>query len=403
MKIGLAIRLVQNLRLNAEPDSSLPPWQQEEHRRVFWSVYLLDKFVSCGKSRPPSILDVDCTLALPCSEEAFRMEMDTDMPSIALVQDLPSNRSALLKLDHFALLVLICSTLSLTVRDTFQETPSTVPPWDCRSKFAEISSLIMSFENTLTAGSDDLEAYITSRFSTYEGFDRQRVGHFVWTRAVYHLCGSLLYHPVNLRRHRIAQGHDFPKTFARELLDRCKEHASQLSNILQTLRATGCCARGSFLGYVGTCAISIHQIYAHSPDSHVATQAKLCSDMCLSFLEHVPVRWPNHGMMAASLKAFNMDAERARLLIDPSPHVVDVEIESAHIEQLWNIIDYGWLTDPAHQNYASPSPFSYGLDAQIVDWTSFLDSQMGEDGISSTCMTQPDIIIDDQGSKAFAE
>jgi hypothetical protein len=129
---------------------------------------------------------------------------------------------------------------------------------------------------------------------------------------------------------------------------------------------------------------------------HIATQAQLCLDMCLSFLEHLPVRWPNHGMMASSLRAFDIDAQSARLLIDPSPAAVEVEIDTAKIEQVWDIIDYGWLTDQARQGQTTLSPVPSGLDTQVSDWTAFLDSQMVENHVSSFYMTQPDLMREDR-------
>lgn len=59
MKIGLAVRIAQDLRLMYEPDASsnMNDVEREEHRRVFWSVYLLDKLVSCGRARPPAVLN----------------------------------------------------------------------------------------------------------------------------------------------------------------------------------------------------------------------------------------------------------------------------------------------------------------------------------------------------------
>lgn len=319
------------------------------------------------------------------------METPTKMPTIAILDDLPSHMPSLFQLDDFAILVLMCSTLSLTVRDTFQsQNSSNIPPWDCRSNFAHIGSMMMTFESIHTPGCDDLGTYISDRFGTYEGFDRQRVGHFIWARAVYHLCGCLLYHPANIRRHRKTQAHFFPAIFARELLDRCREHAVQLTNILEILRAVGCCARGSFLGYAATCATSVHLIYAHSLTPHVATQAKLCSDMCLSFLEHLPIRWPNHNMMAVSLKTFNIDEQSARVLVDPSPTALQVEIDQAQIEQVWDIIDYAWLTDQARQSQVALSPFPSGLGAQFNDWTTFLDNPMMENDEPSIYTSQAD-------------
>jgi hypothetical protein len=60
IKVGLAIRLAQDFRMMVEPDRDLPPAQQEERRRVFWSFYLCDKMISCGRERPAVILDDHC-------------------------------------------------------------------------------------------------------------------------------------------------------------------------------------------------------------------------------------------------------------------------------------------------------------------------------------------------------
>ncbi|PKK47524.1 hypothetical protein CI102_9851, partial [Trichoderma harzianum] len=60
MKVGLAIRFAQVLNLSAEPDPTLP----DGYRGTLWSVYLLDRFVSCGPQRTPTIQDADCTIKL---------------------------------------------------------------------------------------------------------------------------------------------------------------------------------------------------------------------------------------------------------------------------------------------------------------------------------------------------
>jgi hypothetical protein len=46
LKIGLAARYAQALNLTLEPSELLSQADQEEHRRAYWSVYLLDKLVS---------------------------------------------------------------------------------------------------------------------------------------------------------------------------------------------------------------------------------------------------------------------------------------------------------------------------------------------------------------------
>lgn len=45
--------------------------EREIERRTFWSCFIMDRYMSCGKLRPP-VLDVTETwVQLPCSDEAF--------------------------------------------------------------------------------------------------------------------------------------------------------------------------------------------------------------------------------------------------------------------------------------------------------------------------------------------
>lgn len=72
LKIGLAVRIAQDLQLMKEPKATLPAIEQEERRRAFWSIFLLDRLVSCGQGRPPAISDEDCLVQLPCDQRTFR-------------------------------------------------------------------------------------------------------------------------------------------------------------------------------------------------------------------------------------------------------------------------------------------------------------------------------------------
>lgn len=311
------------------------------------------------------------------------METPEDMMTLSAFQGFFSDVTLLKKLDHFAILVVMCATLDLTVREIFQQNLSSTPPaWDCRSNFARIVSIMMSCESMHAIGANQLGTYLADTFGTYEGYDRQRVGHFIWARGVYHLCGTMLYHPVNLRRHRQFHGQDFPSTFAREALDRCQVHAAQLTSILQTLQSTGCCARGSFLGYFAACAASVHQLYIYSSNQDVATQAAVSSGICFGFLEQRPVLWHNYSLMASALRECSIDTRLTRVLINPSEVVVESEADSAQLECLWRIIDYGWLSDAGRRGSTPIPPYPSDIGADIGDWV-FFDNQMGDNRVLS--------------------
>ncbi|KAH7000789.1 fungal-specific transcription factor domain-containing protein [Ilyonectria destructans] len=69
VKIGLAVRISQDLRLMLDCPTSIGVAEKEERRRVFWSVYMLDRLASCARARPPAVLEASCHLSLPCDEQ----------------------------------------------------------------------------------------------------------------------------------------------------------------------------------------------------------------------------------------------------------------------------------------------------------------------------------------------
>jgi hypothetical protein len=109
----------------------------------------------------------------------------------------------------------------------------------------------------------------------------------------------MLYHPFTLYRQRQACNQNFPPTFAREILSRCHHHLDQLMQVLMTVQSTGCCARGSFLGYLAAAAGSLHKIFVHSSSNDVAIRATQSLDKCMTFLTQPPVCWPNYQTMVS--------------------------------------------------------------------------------------------------------
>jgi len=262
-------------------------------------MYILDKFFACSRTRPVSIIDTECTLALPGNEEAFREEVpETNVPQLAVSRDSFDFESRA-RLDGFAVLVIMCSLMDRCMRSLLRDVKITTPCWDHRSDFSATSSMLMSFESLHSAGQHDLAAHITEKFGTYEGYDRQKAGHFVWARGMYHLCGIMLYHPLTLYKQRQACNQHFPATFAREILSRCHHHLGQVMQVLTTVQSIGCCARGSFLGYLVTAAASLHKIFLHSSSNDVAIRATQSLDQCMNFLNQPPICWQNYQTMVS--------------------------------------------------------------------------------------------------------
>lgn len=64
--IGLALRMAISLGLHQEVvDQAMGPDERERRRRVWWSVYSMDRLLSLTSGRPFSIQDADINLVLP--------------------------------------------------------------------------------------------------------------------------------------------------------------------------------------------------------------------------------------------------------------------------------------------------------------------------------------------------
>ncbi|KAK3653873.1 hypothetical protein LTR56_004283 [Elasticomyces elasticus] len=238
----------------------------------------------------------------------------------------------------------------------------------------------MSFESMHTSGEADLKAYIKDSFGTYEGFDRQKVGHFVWARGMYHLCGLMLYHPLTLYRHRLAYGQGFPTTFAREIMSRCRNHLARLTDLLAMVLSTGCCARGSFLGYMAAQAAIAHKLFSHSLDQDVATRSHTSLVTCTQFLIQPAVCWASNNTMAAAVNDYDIEPDLAQCLIDvASPPML--ELKSTQMDRLRGIVDYAWLSDSDRAKFLGGTP-AFNFDASVGDWP----TQFGFDDPSSFFM-----------------
>ena len=68
MLLTNAVGMAMALELHREMDvnARVTPVERESRRRLFWSCYLLDRFMACGSKRPSLIADKTILLKLPC-------------------------------------------------------------------------------------------------------------------------------------------------------------------------------------------------------------------------------------------------------------------------------------------------------------------------------------------------
>ncbi|KAI9146708.1 transcriptional regulatory protein [Paramyrothecium foliicola] len=352
LKIGMAVRIAQDLQLTTEPDKALSPVEQEEHRRVFWSIYLLDKLVSCGRGRPPAAADKDCDVQLPCDELSFRQGILIKTPKLQSFLGVGINSEK--EPSNFGLTVIAASAIGRCARYVLHSTaPDECPPWDSKSEYSALSSILLSMEYRYThTESDGLKALLDTCRWPDMSLDHQALGHLLFAHILTHLCYCLLNHPFLLRL-RLKGDVKTPPVFLERAFQTSREHALKLVNMLTVAFAEGCNIRSSFYVYATSVAASVIFMFIQSeraqkqePDPGLLQS----SQQALDIVVRMGIEWEHASRVHFNLLLLLLTPSHADLftaIIDPK---AKPEIDDNMAAMLWSILDYGAMcTSPPIQ------------------------------------------------------
>lgn len=335
----------------------------------------MDVHISLGPNRPPSLLDADCTVVLPCHEDLFRNGLISDFePTLqAVIEDptAPGHQN----LDYFATTVLIASALGrfirlgraratawsypLTCADRFalKRSPRTqYVMWDPRSPYHDVHSILLHFESLSPCPLSTVTETLQYQFTFDCQVDKQRAGHFLYSHAIYHTTHCLLNHPFIF--HHILQQTtaQVPPSFIIEGLARCHKHATELLRMLQDAEQYGRLVQSSFYGYCAMLAGIVHRLYESHEDPGIASASRDRARAALDFLEAKPVRWPIFNNMAHLLRYFKPDIETAKALTSAVSLSQKIAIKDGHV--LWQLLDYARVPEmsPLAHNSITTTP-----------------------------------------------
>ncbi|KAJ9640831.1 hypothetical protein H2204_003120 [Knufia peltigerae] len=354
IKIGLAVRFAQDMKFMLESAHDLPFAVQEERRRVFWSVYLLDRLVSCGRARPPAILDASCQLQLPSDEDTWRSGAWKEV--LTLQQLSYRELSTPEQLGPFSHVVAMAYTLGRAAQYMLQQfnTRSQDPPWGANSDFVAIQSDLVYLETVLQMSKSptDLVAEHTSPGGRH--IDQHAIGPAIFSRALFHLTYCLLHHPFLLRKRLESCQIAAPSTFLTRAFETAWEHSRRMTKLLQEAQEAGAMLRASFYGYCMVVAGSIAALHLHDvSDAKRAESADLVRANT-SIIEKIGRHWRNVSLMAISFRNFVEDTSRFAHLASDAVNVAVLSPEDC--EAMWAMVDYSTMSDVSARAQTQLSP-----------------------------------------------
>ncbi|KAL6249735.1 hypothetical protein RBB50_003590 [Rhinocladiella similis] len=357
IKIGLAVRFAQDMKLMLESAHDLPFAVQEERRRVFCSVYLLDRLVSCGRARPPAILDASCQLQLPSDEDTWRS--GAWKQTLTLQQLSYRELSTPEQLGPFSHVVAMAYTLGRGAQYMLQQfnVRSQDPPWGANSDFVAIQSDLMYLETVLQMSKSPTD--LVAEYTCAGHIDQHAIGPAIFSRALFHLTYCLLHHPFLLRQRLESCQIAAPSSFLSRAFDTAWDHSRRMTKLLQEAQEAGAMLRASFYGYCMVVAGSIAALHLHHvSDAKRAESANLVR-ATVKFLEHIGRYWRNVSLMEMSFRNFADDTSRFASLASDSVSIDALSPDDCEV--LWAMVDYSTMSDVSAraQRHAPPEADFY--------------------------------------------
>ncbi|KAF5682495.1 transcriptional regulatory [Fusarium circinatum] len=316
IKLGLAVRIAQCYRFKTEPDPRLRPEVQEEYRRTFWSIYLLDRLMSCGRERPTALQDKDCLLRLPSNEQAFRDCSENRGPVLEqLTGDAPVF-TELPEHSHFSVIILMAATLIRVVNYVLRKDSRVHDdvPWSTTSQYSALESTLWRLE--LNYGLlDPLNA--------------------VWEQTL--TSGGV---------HRLAESASgTPPGFLSKAWASARSHATALT-MLQETENLGCITVSCFRGYCAMVTGSIHLLFASDSNVQIREASVRRYEECRGLLLKLCRYWESSRLMFMKLERLYDDRSQYHQFFDYTLAMG----EKPKLAAFWDSID-NWV--PSSR---SPSP-----------------------------------------------
>ncbi|KAH8156762.1 hypothetical protein CIB48_g11485 [Xylaria polymorpha] len=252
MLLTNAIGMAMALELHREADANAPirPLEREMKRRLFWSCYLLDRFLACGSKRPCLIGDKTIFLRLPCwfpTPGGLPVEGEF-FQSGSNIHSLQGGGRKFQ--GGSAMLIDISRILGVTNRYLAAGgvRGDSHFPWHTLSSLSKIRQDL----DIWASGTED----VFSSLDTLFGHPECTV--LVLSKLIYHLIYCLIYRPflpIDLAELAVSGQH---QSWQIEATNMCFLHANAIAELVELGKQTGSTEWPAFVGYCVCTAGTVH-------------------------------------------------------------------------------------------------------------------------------------------------
>lgn len=251
--VGMA--MAQELHREIDPRAGVTPVERETRRRLFWTCYLLDRFMACGSKRPCLVGDKTILLRLPCwSPNPAGLPIEGEFfHSGSPVQYLQGTGKK--SQGSSGMLIDISRILGITNRYLAAGgvKGDSHFPWHTLSNLSKIRQDL----DFWASGIED----VFSSLDTLFGQTDSTV--LVLSKLVYHLIHCLIYRPflpVDLAE---LAGNGQHQSWQIEATNMCFLHANAIAELVELGKQTATIEWPAFVGYCICTAGTVHIHGAH--------------------------------------------------------------------------------------------------------------------------------------------
>ncbi|KAH7180050.1 uncharacterized protein B0J16DRAFT_417639 [Fusarium flagelliforme] len=287
--VTLGVRMAEILGLD-RPDPADPELLRETKCRIWWTLFMADRWSSIGRNLRRAMPDFDLDTPLPMDEDVFH-NMDVDPGS-----DTPPTRPRTLGL--WAYNVMLAKQLGPIQNLNKQWGQEDLSEEYVMQRVAELAEGLTSWEASLPEDKKATEENLRVHSAKGHG------GPFLAIHTGYHQhFVLLLFRFLDLNRPQT------PKTI--EYAEACKEHASAISHLVQLSRQVPHCELVfGGVGYmtVTSSAVLLHQLIFDQHDDTTAIRAQLASNFEAIF--ELQKYWPSVSNSVKRLELFQKTCTR---------------------------------------------------------------------------------------------